>query len=403
MSIRLAAATGMAFLLVAGCQDLDPGEDSWSPDGPEVVNSAAGTWTTVDAWRVEEVLVVGAEREGDLRFGDISGVNVDGDGRIYVADKQAQQILVFEPDGALARVIGRPGQGPGEFGSNLGGVFVLGEHIVVPDVANQRVSRFDLGGVFLDSYRVSADAGIPIRWDVTGGKRLVAQRRAIVPGDEEIVLGDPVVTVAGPGEPSDTIATLPPGQSVQITGGIPKITQFTPEPVWDTTADGRFVTAMTSGWKFEVRDASGIVEWVASVPTETRSVGSRDREAVEESLREMYRRQGVPSQISEQVVGAMEFAVHLPALASVAFGPAGSLWVQHFEAPSEAGGERIRVFVEDMGSTDWTVFDGQGHLMGTVSFPVDFRPLQAVGDRFYGVARDELGVQSVRAFRITTE
>jgi len=403
MSIRLAAAVGTALILVAGCQDVGPGEGMWSPEGPEVTSSVAGVWSSVDAWVVEEVLSIGAEPDGALQFGDISGVNVDTAGRIYVADKQAQQILVFEPDGSLARVIGQSGEGPGEFGSNIGGVFVLGEQLLVPDVANQRVSRFGLDGVFLDSYRVSADGGIPIRWDVGGGDRLVAQRRAIVPGDQEALSGDPVVTVAGSGEPLDTIATLPPGQGVQITGGIPKISQFTPEAVWDTTADGRFVTAMTSEWRFQVRDASGTVEWIASVPAELKRVSSRDREAVEQALREMYRRQGVPSQISDQVVRAMEFAPDLPAFASIAFGPAGSLWVQHFEAPSESEGERVRVFVEDMGSTDWSVFDRQGHLMGVVSFPVEFRPLQAVGDRFYGIARDDLDVQSVKAFRIVID
>ncbi|HKJ01606.1 MAG TPA: 6-bladed beta-propeller [Longimicrobiales bacterium] len=391
--------------LVAGC--LASGDDSRRPPAEPVddgvVVGGRGAWAPDDAWTVEEVLSVGGLDSGvESQFGVISGVDVDGAGNIYVADKQIRNVRVFDAAGAYLRTMGRPGEGPGEFGSNIGGVFVLGDEVVVPDASSARVSRFGLDGAFLASDPVRADRGIPIRWDVAGG-RLVAQRRRIVPGDRTATVGDAVVTLGLEGGPVDTLATLPAGQSVQVTGGLPRIRQFEPEPVWDTTVDGRLVTAMTDAWRFEVRDASGALEWIASRPTDVRRVTERQREAVRRSLREMYRRQGVPPALSQEVLDGMEFADDLPALASVTFGPYGSLWVQDFTPPDAFEDGRVRVSVHDMGSPSWSVFDAAGHYLGVVTFPVDFRPTRVVGDRFYGIARDALDVQTVRVFRISTE
>lgn len=392
-----------ACLLVAGC--LEPGPDPrttrWAEVDPDlrVENTVEGAWASDDAWRVEEVLSLGAE-PGELdQFGDISGIDVDRDGNVYVADKQAQEIRVFDASGVPVRTIGQAGAGPGEFGGNIGGVFVIGDELVVPDVANQRISRFGLDGVFIGSERVSADRGVPLRWDVADG-RLVAQRRTVVPGDEEVTSGDRIVSLT---QPEDTLLMLPQGQTVQITGGIPQIRQFEAEPVWDSTYDGRLVTAMRDEWRFEARGRDGAIQWVATLPHSRDRVSNADRESVRESLRTMYDRQGVPPEARDAVVRRMEFAEYLPALTSVTFGPEGSLWVQQFVAPSNASGERTRVLAEDMGSTRWSVFDASGVYLGDVSFPVDFEPVQAVEDRFYGIGHDEFDVQSVKAYRVVTQ
>jgi len=39
----------------------------------------------------------------------------DSNGRIYVSDVKANEVLVFDKDGRFVRKIGRTGQGPGEF------------------------------------------------------------------------------------------------------------------------------------------------------------------------------------------------------------------------------------------------------------------------------------------------
>jgi hypothetical protein len=55
----------------------------------------------------------------------------------------------------------------------------------------------------------------------------------------------------------------------------------------------------------------------------------------------------------------------------------------------------------DQGSDEWDVFDSEGRYLGIVTMPDRFSPFSLVGDRLYGVWRDEFEVQYVRVFRIT--
>ncbi len=397
----------LCLSVLMGCTDSADSAASNRLDGiaPDklVANAPQGAWTAEEAWTVEPVLSLGGlDADPEYQFGEVSGVDVDGAGNIYVADKQAQHVRVFSPSGELLRVIGRPGEGPGEFGAYIGGVFSIGNEIVVPDVSSRRVSYFDLEGAFLRSERFDVERGIPIRWDVAAG-RLVAQRRLIVPGDQTASTGDVVVTLAPDAQQVDTILQLPLGQSVQVTGGLPKIVQFMPEPVWDAAPDGRVAVAMTDAFELEVHSPAGELEWVASIPSPDVPVRDSHRRAVEQSFREMYRTQGIPPNVSEEVIARMEFADRLPVVADIMFGPRDTLWVREFTPPDEFADDRVRVSVQDMGALNWRVLDSTGRYLGDVSFPVDFRPTRVIGDRFYGVSRDELDVPTVQVFRVVTE
>ena len=50
---------------------------------------------------------------------------------------------------------------------------------------------------------------------------------------------------------------------------------------------------------------------------------------------------------------------------------------------------------QDLGSDEWEVFEGEGRFLGVTEFPSRLQLLRTLGDRFYGVARDELKVQSL--------
>jgi len=53
-----------------------------------------------------------------------------------------------------------------------------------------------------------------------------------------------------------------------------------------------------------------------------------------------------------------------------------------------------------LGSKEWKVFDPEGRYLGVVDFPPRFSPFRTLGDRFYGVALDELDVQSLKVFLV---
>jgi len=369
-----------AALLSGGCAGQD-----MAPDGSA---TAAGDWV------VEEVLSIGTTAGDSLyEFGDVAGVDTDAEGNVYVADTQAGHVRVFDPAGAYLRTIGRPGSGPGELGPLVAGVFVIGSQVVVPDLANRRISRFELDGSFASDERLDMAQGVPARFDVTTGGRLIAQLRPALPGDEVATVGDPVVTVGPEGAPADTIARLGVGQIVQITGAVPVLRVFAANPMWDSDRSGRLVTAMSDAWRFEVRDLEGAPAHVVSGSFEPVPVTAADQRTVTDELRGMYQSQGVPPNITQQVIDAMTFADVLPAFAAVVLGPDETLWVQTLTGEAALD-------MRDMGSRTWVVFDASGRPAGEATFPTRFQPVRVVGDLFYGIARDELGVQTVKVYRV---
>jgi hypothetical protein len=62
-----------------------------------------------------DLAIGGADGGEGADFGRISGLAFDSTGRIFVADRQDEQIRVFTPAGALQSRIGRKGSGPLEF------------------------------------------------------------------------------------------------------------------------------------------------------------------------------------------------------------------------------------------------------------------------------------------------
>jgi hypothetical protein len=85
-------------------------------------------------------------------FGDISDIEVDADGRLYVFDRQAQDVRVFNPDGSYVRTIGRSGRGPGEFIAN-GIAIDSAERLWVFNQGNMRYSVFDSAGALVTEMR----------------------------------------------------------------------------------------------------------------------------------------------------------------------------------------------------------------------------------------------------------
>ncbi|HEX8904254.1 MAG TPA: 6-bladed beta-propeller [Longimicrobiaceae bacterium] len=75
-------------------------------------------------------------------FTDLSAVDVDSRGRVYVGDWYQQRVTVLSPGGAVLRTIGRRGEGPGEFRSIRGVQLLSGDSLLVYDPELGRVSVF---------------------------------------------------------------------------------------------------------------------------------------------------------------------------------------------------------------------------------------------------------------------
>ena len=104
---RVSARTAVAavlFPVAAGCGETDEGEPT--VDAPEVPTFEG----TID------LEIGGLEGDDPYLFSYIMDVAADEEGRVFVADREATEIRVFEPDGGFAFHFGGHGEGPGEFG-----------------------------------------------------------------------------------------------------------------------------------------------------------------------------------------------------------------------------------------------------------------------------------------------
>lgn len=90
-------------------------------------------------------LEIGAEAgEAAYLFGRVSGLAADAEGRIFVADAQADEIRVFDHDGVFEYAFGGTGQGPGEISSPCCLSFGPDGRLWVRDMGNSRYQGFDV-------------------------------------------------------------------------------------------------------------------------------------------------------------------------------------------------------------------------------------------------------------------
>jgi hypothetical protein len=76
-----------------------------------------------------------------------------------------------------------------------------------------------------------------------------------------------------------------------------------------------------------------------------------------------------------------------PAYAGLVVDPAGNLWVRSYPLPDEE-------------AQKWAVFDPEGSLLGTLTLPEKFEPLDIGADYLLGVWKDELDLEYVRLYEI---
>jgi hypothetical protein len=102
----------------------------------------------VPEWTTEEELRIGSRDDGEQALTEVPFLTVDASGNIYVAQPLDRGIRVFSPNGELLRVLGGPGEGPGEF-KGIDALGLLGDTLYVSDTGNRRVTYFGPDGTLL--------------------------------------------------------------------------------------------------------------------------------------------------------------------------------------------------------------------------------------------------------------
>lgn len=150
----------VAVPVLAACsRDTDAGTwagtvETLANGASRVTNPAEGVWRAGEGWRLEEDLVLGEmEGSGAATFGSISGLQADAEGGIYVLDRQANELRIFDRAGTHVRSVGRTGEGPGEYTTANGLEWLSEDTLLVVDQEGNRYSILDRDGEYVRSVR----------------------------------------------------------------------------------------------------------------------------------------------------------------------------------------------------------------------------------------------------------
>ncbi len=92
---------------------------------------------------LSEIFRVGTQERDDVLFGEISDMDVNSKGEIFVVDSRIKSVYMFTEEGSKIRDIGRSGMGPGEFSGPVSVHVAKGDSLYVFDRIVNRVSVFD--------------------------------------------------------------------------------------------------------------------------------------------------------------------------------------------------------------------------------------------------------------------
>lgn len=415
VSVRVSQGLLVVLAAVTGCvgHDDEPSErvESNVRDslGIQIAEVTGPAWRVGGPWRVGEParLSLGARSSpqsstaADVIFERVQGVETLSDGSVVVADAGPATVSIFSPSGALQARVGGRGEGPGEL-VGISSLFTCGDLIGVVD-PRQTVHVFQSDGTYLRQIQSGGGTVEGLSRDCI---RSLVRRETSRPPVESQGLTEYLLAWVDPAaDVVDTVATkaLLEAWTRRFRGGarpwvLPWGTSSRTLSVWSGQV------AVGYGRMPEVvrYDPQGhpalIVRWHAEPLMVTRGDRERYRAARARFLG------AVPSgEESALLFPALDEYPDLPTTKPlfdrILHDAEGGIWVRHF--PEESFGLfDSRLDDPPVPTEEWTVFDSSGVWVSTLRMPPRFE-LHAVRDGFvYGVARDDLMVESVQAFDI---
>jgi len=167
------------FIIFASCgkQEAQWGGTIEEVGGVTVVKNPKEPMYGEEVFSLEEELSIGeVEGEEAYMFSRINDIDMDEDGKIYVAEGASAHIRLFDENGKYLRSLGRKGQGPGEFQMPIYVQITSQNEIMVHDYMAQRLNFFSLDGNYLRQMSTTATRNpfIPIKMDSYGNLIVMA-------------------------------------------------------------------------------------------------------------------------------------------------------------------------------------------------------------------------------------
>lgn len=375
-----------------------------------VVRTVSGSeWAGGRTW--EPVLSIGSlDGPAETSFGRVASIAVHPDGRILVVDRQVPTVRVFTPEGAYVESWGRRGGGPGELERPDAGLVAFPDgRVVVRDRGNARLQVYDGYGTGVATWPVITGQYINRRAFGLRGDTLV--NPDVV--NPEAPLQDwrvGLVRIAPDGEVIDTLpipdAGLRAHRFLARSGGnmAERDLPFAPTEHWAWHPGGFVIHGAADAYSLTLyRDGAPL-----AIEREVDPVAVTSAEAAQEEARVINAMRWLDAGWRWDGPGIPDTK---PYFSGVITGTDGRIWVRRdgpaYEMedpdydPEEPYDTEIRWYSEQL----LDAFEEDGTFLGTVAAPrdMDWRvPPVLAGDSLWAVTRDELGVQRVRKYVLTS-
>jgi hypothetical protein len=361
MDSRIAAGVAAALALVlTGCEEGEHG-------------GAAGL-------RYEATRVSASDSAVELSV--VGPMAVGTDGSIYLADGQ-DRVVVLNAAGALRRVVGRGGEGPGEF-TFINDVRLLpGDSLIVVDPVQSRISVFRPHSAVLDHTRpLGHEPGelVVQVWPAADGRLLTHSMRVHGPVADPRSRDD-VVRSQDTAGTTRAVLALSPNEVLQmdLQGAMGYFMPgFAPRRVV-RVREGRVYTAWTDSSTVRVFDADGqqVTAIEPSGLPARQPISAREYDSVTATF-------GDAALVRRARPLVQERWRTWPLMEDLLVDDRGGVWIK----PARQG------------RNQWLHHDWAGRFVGSLELPANAMPRVIAGGRVYCVVKDELDVPQVVVYAL---
>lgn len=353
-----------------------------------------GGWTVSDA---PSLSIGTVEGEEVYQFFGVAGVHRFSDGRIGAVDSGSRMVRVFASDGTFLRAFGQQGAGPEEFEAPvLAGC--VGDTLMVVDRAHHRLTLVhpDLG--FVGLARISDDVGGYLNpsggfangQTVYGGafdmRRIGELKNGMNRAGTFYRSAKPDGTLATDFGDKDGAEFFIKDMEGEGQDSRPALIPFAKGPT-ATVSPNYFFFSDQDGYEIEVYDPSGALVRLIRMDWEPTSTTPADGERHIESV---VAQVGSPNEEAEirAYLGALPLAETFPPHGALIADSSDCLWVEDFQRPG-------------FENRAWNVFDPEGALLGRVTLPENFNPMEIGQDYILGMGWDEMNVEYVKMYDLS--
>ena len=361
-------------LLLLSCSK--SGESPSETDEPAV-------WTVSS----EPTVTIG-EIDGDPEYllSRVSSGILIPDGRIAVADRHADGIRLFSPDGSFDREIGRRGEGPGEFAGITTIQVISPDTIVAHDRRLTRLTKFLTSGSLVSVHPLQAVDGYPEIYlgQYSNGELGFGWIR--LGAEENYQMRTDLMRLARFSKNGQLTQHLGSHTGMIRSGASPLA--FSPHLHAEMIGDSIFLTDGLLP-EIQVWDDQGALARTIPVP-----VPDVDPAAAWAALEEYIQTEG-----NEHQVGWFEGQPRdapIPRISKMLVDDQDRLWVKKYESPADSHlqwGKRGR-------GGEWLIMETTGKVLATIDLPEGFYLLDVRGGQILGQIQDEFDVEKLQLFEI---